>query len=793
VDSAAAPAATGNKQAQPASQDPRGEKPMTEAEIKAQRYVEILQKGANGVPGILSCKDSNGDILKPYPHQRDAVRKIAGKGVDWFVLAHDAGTGKTATIFQTMAAMELIVGGGVTAIVTAPPSTLPQWEETAHDWLNIPNKKEAIVVTNKAKLITEELLSKVRVLVISRYVLARIYKMCFHHVPRYEKNANGNWVGKWVRIQGAPLHPLFRKKWDMAAYDEGELLPATPLAPEHQPTGHELCSRVFVCYVFAAHIMRNPETEWCASHHQLSKGTFENGEMHGGCKKRIAATATPVMHRPLDMVGLARCINASEQFQDKRYWSSDPHCKTINLTTVREFHKNTDRVKDTILNLPAIHTLYHDFDPGLSSDDALNYNDLLAKARSLRVRMNQSKVNGKDMQQLMLHLQRMQQMLVSPRLGEKGAEHFNSDPSEIENAGKVDTGALSALRTRIIHLQSKGHDRIMIACNHVMLMKIARAYLLEEDRKAAQENKIGTVLFYDGSLSLPRRQEERFRFLNQRKAVLFLSIGAGGTGLHLVPQKAGTPIGGYCRACIFWGSRPFSPQQVWQTFKRIHRLGQKHEVEGHHIIATGSVDYAINCVHKDKEQLANAIVDGDMDDIELDGGEWKKTGRVVDECFLMGDEGKFLAHGPPKAAPVGQRSALQVTGGGVVRLSAPATGQPAASSHAAPRAAPVSSAFFRGGGGAKRPADAAGLAGQTGPKRPRALPLPQVGGMPFGPATMRPGTGPVSLAAQAGMLDPSPTAPGVTEMGVARLVSSQAFQVRRGTMPMQGVIGHWGQ
>lgn len=538
--------------------------------------------------------------------------------------------------------------------------------------------------------------------------------------------------------------------------------------------------------------MRNPETEWCASHHQLSKGTFENGELHGGCKKRIAATATPVMHRPLDMVGLARCINASEQFQDKRYWSSDPHCKTINLTTVREFHKNTDRVKDTILNLPAIHTFYHDFDPGLSSADATKYNELLEKANSLKVRMDNSKSNGKDMQQLMLHLQRMQQMLVSPELGEMGAEHFNKDPNEIENAGKVDTGALSALRTRILDLQSKGHDRIMIACNHVMLMKIARAYLLEEDRKVAQDKKIGTVLLYDGSLSLPRRQEERFKFLNQRKAVLFLSIGAGGTGLHLVPQKAGTPIGGYCRACIFWGSRPFSPQQVWQTFKRIHRLGQKYEVEGHHIIATGSVDHAINCVHKDKEGLANAIVDGEMDDLEMDGGEWKKTGRVVDECFYMGDEGKFLTHGPSrKHARVGQT--LQITGGGVVQLSAPATVPAAASSQVAPRVAPVSSAFFRGGGGAKRPAGATGLTGPTGPKRPRALPLPQVGGMPFGPATMRPGTAPVSLAAQAGMLDPSPTTPGVTEMGVATSVANQALQMTQEIMPMQGVIGHWGR
>jgi hypothetical protein len=233
-------------------QDQQDQKPLSEQERKALRYVKILQEGANGVPGILSCRDANGEPLRPYPHQRDAVRKIAGKGVDWFVLAHDAGTGKTATIFQTMAAMELIVGGGVTAIVTAPPSTLPQWEETAHDWLNIPDKKEAIVVTNKAKLITEDLLSRVRVLVISRYVLARIFKTCFHYVPKYEKNANGNWVGKWVRLPGAPLHPLFRKRWDMAAYDEGELPPALCQPPLYFPClslTHTRACCFSVCFV----------------------------------------------------------------------------------------------------------------------------------------------------------------------------------------------------------------------------------------------------------------------------------------------------------------------------------------------------------------------------------------------------------------------------------------------------------------------------------------------------------------------------------------------------------------
>ena len=191
-----------------------------EEERKSLRYVTMLQEGSNEIPGIMSRVDMNGHPLQPYPHQRDAVKLLTSKSVQWFVLAHDAGTGKTATVFQAMAAMELLSGtGGVTTIVTAPPGTLRQWEDTAHTWLNIPNKHEAIVVTNKWKRITQEVLDQVRVLVTSRNTLAAIFKQSFHQVPTSGwKHGDGE---RWVRTPGTELHPLFRKPWTIGAFDEG--------------------------------------------------------------------------------------------------------------------------------------------------------------------------------------------------------------------------------------------------------------------------------------------------------------------------------------------------------------------------------------------------------------------------------------------------------------------------------------------------------------------------------------------------------------------------------------------
>ena len=149
---------------------------------------------------------------------------------------------------------------------------------------------------------------------------------------------------------------------------------------------------------------------------------------------------------------------------------------------------------------------------------------------------------------------------------------------------------------------------------------------------------------YDGDLSQPQRTQERNAFMQSKQGVLFLSIGAGGVGVHMVPSNPSKRFKSeFCRSMIFWGSRPFSPQQVWQTLKRIHRIGQAHECFIRHIIARGSVDDAIQKIHEDKTGLANAIVDNDWSNCDETGGEWRSKGRIVDMCCSMNSEGKFVA------------------------------------------------------------------------------------------------------------------------------------------------------
>jgi len=201
-----------------------------EADDKAMRYVRILQEGANGVPGILAVADRNGDPLIPYMHQRQAVKKAAESNRQFMLLAHDAGTGKTATFFQLLAAMELLVSGGARAIVTVPPSTLDQWQDTANDWLNMRNKGLCIVRTNKIKEIDPMMLKRVRVLIISRHLLALLYKQCWEYKPKYEQTDRGHWVGKWVRKEGFPLHPFWEEKWDLMGVDEAHVRNPHPIA-----------------------------------------------------------------------------------------------------------------------------------------------------------------------------------------------------------------------------------------------------------------------------------------------------------------------------------------------------------------------------------------------------------------------------------------------------------------------------------------------------------------------------------------------------------------------------------
>jgi hypothetical protein len=193
---------------------------------KSAQYRRMLQKGTPNVPGILEKFDKEGYELIEYDHQRQFVKKAAASERKFILCAHDAGLGKTASWFQLLALLELMKvnqdgsRGGACAIVVAPPACLNQWEDTANTWLNLPNKKICIVQTKSRRMIDVELLRRVRVLIISRHLLEKLYTECWELKSKYEKNDRGCWVGKWVRKEGVPLHPFWRQRWDLLGIDE---------------------------------------------------------------------------------------------------------------------------------------------------------------------------------------------------------------------------------------------------------------------------------------------------------------------------------------------------------------------------------------------------------------------------------------------------------------------------------------------------------------------------------------------------------------------------------------------
>jgi hypothetical protein len=588
-----------------------GHKSVREAE--ATQYTLVLRNGANGVPGIMAANDADGKALIEFKHQRQAVKRAIDDSCRFMLLAHDAGLGKTATLCQIIAAMELlkldahgVPRGGVRVVISIPPSTMDQVTDCVRTWLKIPSEK--VLATNRTSHVTREALLDARIVIVTRHLVGRLFKLC--HEQRIPDRAVGEPVarkGAWVRKRDVPLHPLFAEEmeWDLLAVDE-------------------------------AHFMRNSSTEWCVSHALLARVT----------KKRIAMTATPVFNDPNDMRGLCKCIGANERdydpngtdFTAANVWTGGvsrlggggggSNRSKVNLATIARFKRHTDRVRESILNLPKLTNETFSFDPGLPDDVAKRYNEVLTTTQNIRIEIDRSsKQSVEEFKRLMHNLQIMQQILVSPRLAERGAEYYKENPDEYDKAAANDTGALLALVERIRALRADGHARMIVASAHVAQLRIGLRYV----KRHVPDMEL---LAYDGSLSIDARTRVKRTFLEATASILFLSIAAGGTGLHLVPG---------CNAMIFWGSRPFSPAQVLQCSRRIYRIGQEFPVRINHVIAKGSVDYAIERASVDKKNLGNAVLDGDFSFTASSASTtlWKTTRRIVDCCYPIDADGKF--------------------------------------------------------------------------------------------------------------------------------------------------------
>jgi len=81
-------------------------------------------------------------------------------------------------------------------------------------------------------------------------------------------------------------------------------------------------------------------------------------------------------------------------------------------------------------------------------------------------------------------------------------------------------------------------------------------------------------------------------------------------------------------------TQSFSPADMRQVEKRIHRCGQYEECTVYHLLAHGSPDYALTMVHQDKLALEAGVVDGDWSGVSADKC-WRQAGKIADLCSAM--------------------------------------------------------------------------------------------------------------------------------------------------------------
>lgn len=559
-----------------------------EDEAKTTRFMDALTGVTLGVKGILRRHTRKAGISKsrpnrPHKHQRQVVKRMIGVKTGKIIINHSAGLGKTFSFLLYVAARYTLDRGKMPKVlITAPTSCLKQWHDAVLDTLRI--NPDRVLRTTKRSDMTTENVEEHDIIITSRDMVGSAARESFTWVTQHHQNERGNWISAWDRRHGVPLHPIFAAAFDIVGYDE-------------------------------VHSLRNPLTTWTHGHSVIA----EKAEF------TVGISASLIYNKPDDLRGIAVGLAMKPEYREKTWWFHDRKCSILKTDAIKEFAKNLDTVGEEVLNLPPLVHYTKNFNADIPVEEVAEYNSILAAARKLRVWMQRNgRVSNKDHLALLGHLQRMQQFLVSPVIAMHGASEVSKSTDLVQEASEVHTGSLKALKEEVESLNSEGFKRIIVAAMHTTLLNVFRAYLTRECPTC------GDIFVYDGSLSQKRRAEIPQAFLVADHSIMFLSVEAGGTGTNFCPG---------CEAMIFCGSRPFSPQQVMQTSKRIHRIGQDKPCRIVHLIANGSVDYAINRVHADKQVLADSIYDSS--ELEAKNGRWRTTGRIVDSCCFVNEAGQF--------------------------------------------------------------------------------------------------------------------------------------------------------
>jgi hypothetical protein len=545
----------------------------------------------------------------PYTHQRLAVKMLFDKNsiCNSVVFAHDMGLGKTFTALQAVAAFLVRIKRMPKTLISVPAVVLEQWTRGIFEWLRL--SSECVLVIHSICDCTPERIRNADVVLITHTMVGLLFKAS----PLYENNNSANKRPRSSQANASIFTPP-NGTWDLLIIDE-----------VHKVRGLDT--------------LTNPA-------HALLPAT-----------KRIGLTGTMVVNAPRDMAGIAAVLQTPPRhgvnFTLKESWILSRDHSTVNRRVMRLFNAHyVHRATENAIQLPKLYEEAVSYPVAMSPSDVEMYNRLVAAARNLRHRVAvDGRLSTQDAAELWSKITVMQQMVVDSDLARVGAAAFHKSCGLLKELHRRQrpSGALLALTEQVARMRSIGHCRIVVACDAVAPLNIARSWM------QTHQTCFGTCFGYDGSMTTKARIEAVKNFLLVPSGLLFLSIQAGGTGLHLVPG---------CECMIFWSSSPFSPAHKRQCMKRIHRLGQHCPITGRvtiiHMVPYGSVDFAIHRMHADKASLikfANDPTDASAFINENDGC-WRKYGRIVDECLELGQDGNFPTPPRYEKGPDGSESGI---------------------------------------------------------------------------------------------------------------------------------------
>jgi len=117
-------------------------------------------------------------------------------------------------------------------------------------------------------------------------------------------------------------------------------------------------------------------------------------------------------------------------------------------------------------------------------------------------------------------------------------------------------------------------------------------------------------LYLDGQTSADERADRVRRFQEGEAPLFLISLKAGGTGLNLTAAD-------YVLHMDPW----WNPAVEDQASDRAHRIGQKRPVTIYRLISKGTIEEKVLALHADKRDLADKLIEGNIDSGKLTAKE----------------------------------------------------------------------------------------------------------------------------------------------------------------------------